>query len=217
METYLAFFTTVFSGFSLFLVWRGYELARSYIQQHQEKVIIERNLQWTEKIIETYFNIEMLGHDVFSKLSFYLVLNKMYSVDTSVVPMELRESLVKLELIYNEYEPRKGEFISLFSSIAVPVDFLKDEVAVEMHKKTIKNFINIFSAIKGSLDEIKGLTNSSIDHLGREEKNDFLNEKRIKLAKGIPSSFTDLKNKKVKKYHIQVKELKEYLMGKYIP
>ncbi|WP_192346361.1 hypothetical protein [Algoriphagus sp. Y33] len=65
METYFAFFTAVFSGFSLYLVWRGFQLAKEYLPQHKEKLTIERNHRFAEKMIEIIYKIDSEMSELF--------------------------------------------------------------------------------------------------------------------------------------------------------
>lgn len=75
METWLAFLTAVFTGISLFLVWKGYLLAKDYLGQHRDKVKEEKRI---ELIYETKIKL--------SEIRF--LYDELYSI-----PFEVRKNI----------------------------------------------------------------------------------------------------------------------------
>ncbi|MDR7131647.1 hypothetical protein J2X69_004011 [Algoriphagus sp. 4150] len=189
-----------------------------YLDQHKKKVRIERNALWVEKIIQTYFEIELLGHDVIAvNSSFNTVVAKLYGKEATDLPPLLRESFVKFTLIKNEYMNKKNQFRTMFSSIAVPIDFLRDDQAEEIHTQTISLFISIFTSIDINLSKLSSSTKSSLSHLESQDFDDYIRKIYNETIRELPRNFTDIDNLLILNYHTKTKELREYLIKKYIP
>lgn len=71
METWLSLFTALFTGFSVYVVWKGYKLAKEYKEQHEVKLKVERNHRFAEKMIQLLHEIDTLMSELFNDKVLY--------------------------------------------------------------------------------------------------------------------------------------------------
>lgn len=212
METYFAFFTAVFSGFSLFLVWKGYVLAKDYILKHKSTSKVDNQDKYAKLILEKVVEFEVLLFEILDPAQNLENQREVERINKGKVFLQDELKLkvwMRFILPIWRYGEKSQQIASIMTNIKVYVRIIGDE-------KLIEYTDSIFLGGKSIIDEFqeKMLDAKSILNELKEAPHFTTNRVFVKME-NLPNGLYDKKSQSIDQFFESFEKLSKYL-DKYI-
>ncbi len=208
MDTLFRILTFIAGFGSLFFVWKGFQLARNYLSQHDEKLTIEKRRLAAENGLRAMLKVEI----EMKRLDYTLHLdeNILAEIQTSAkvsctnLPTTLMEKSVekvtRLGVFYHNYQPMEKELAILRSEVELNGTLLKAEEFNSLWMKyngaILKFIITCVEAFQLTLDV------------------DYLEVKDLDQINSTPEHYTDHAHPLVSSIEAREEKLKEFFLSK---
>ena len=190
METWFAFLTALFSGFSLFLVRKGYILAKEYTSQHKEKSKIDSDDKYAKLIIETMAEFGLLLKYILDYRHNLENIKEKERIkkEENRFPDSKRKADIHLRFILPLFrkEIKEQEINSYFSKIQTYSRIIDDELLTDFITSYLFSIKLIFDEFKDNLMKTK------IEMLEELKKSTVPNNtKMYHLSQTLPKGIDD--------------------------
>lgn len=217
METWFTFFSALFTGFSLYLVYKGYGLAKDYKKQHEEKLKSEYSAITSEKIIFNIYQIDRLGESIFQGIHFLTINKFLASEPYSDIPEEFQQTYGRLTLLNKNFEDKIADLNSLISEILVLTDFLKDNQATLLAQSFKNSFYSIKFKVWQNLLTVDSESNHMLEKIDKQARLSHIYNKKMEFRGFCPMSLHDINFEEVKNYREFFDKFRLYLLKKHRP
>lgn len=215
MDTFLALLTFSATAGSLYFVYRGYKLAEGWRKQHEEKLILEKSVSLSEKIIQNLYLIQSTCKSIFVLPDF--ISAQVKKNPYSNVPAEFQDKYGKLLILGDRLKSNSLMMGESFAQIEVWLDFLKDDKAKDFFEEVQVNYVLIQYRIESNTLELELMSEFELSGMSGDRRRIVVHEKQKEFKRFVPISYENDGFIEIVNFRQSLENFKNYILENHVP
>lgn len=215
MDTFMGLLDISISTAGLYFVYKGFKLAEGWRKQHEEKLILEKSVTLSEKIIQKLYLIQSICKSIFALPDFIAV--QLIRNSYSNVPTEFRDKYCKLLIIEERLKSKEKMIVESFAEIEVWLDFLKDKKTKVLFEEVKINFSLIKLKIENNTQQLAFLSEIELSQMSEQERRIVVHEKEKEFKRFVPISYENEGFIEIVNFRESLLNFKNYILEKHVP